>query len=155
MAYVDLDRDVVLLANSLVLPPHQHLWPNMPFDRISSFENNVFAVGVPTEVLHRIRYLAMSYMLWNGSARFKDMGGYLRSTGALKGLVLLDKPRKGERNYEWESRLEGISTQLGPELRERVKVLADEKQLKLALEAGRLWKLNFDGLYCGISRVEA
>jgi hypothetical protein len=126
MIYCDLDRDIVFLTKER----SKMKFSEMPTSSYGFFENFVFTVTIPKDILCRIKYLALSNMLWNGSARFAEMRDHLRSLDALKGLIILEGLRYQESKEDWENRVEKIKLKFPEGMRPRVKVVESEQVLR-------------------------
>jgi hypothetical protein len=86
-AYVDLDRDVVLLANSAECRGNYQPYPSMPVEAHGPFGHSDFAAAIPTEVLQRIRYLAV---MMRGRFRHMDhVRSHAKNSGGFEVLFLL------------------------------------------------------------------
>jgi len=129
MIYCDLSRDVIFLTNEQRLIN----FAAMPTSGSGLFENFVFTVTVPKDILCQIKYLALSNMLWNGSARFLEMRNSLRALNGLKGLFILEAVRQSECMVSWNRRVGNILLKFPEEMQSRVMVLENEQILQAAI----------------------
>lgn len=130
MIYCNLEKDVIFLTNEQRLIN----FASMPSSGSGLFENFVFTATVPKEDLCRIRYLALSSMLWNGTARFIEVRRQFRDLNTLRELFIIETLRSGESRQAWESRAERILLKFSVEMRPKVKVIESELALREAVE---------------------